>query len=282
MSKKRPPESPWGQTPLVEEAEIFGSLENKRGTSLFLGRYSLADVLAVLEKKSLVREARKRGLWPILLDFDASEFPLHRLRIYVEERKSERLVVDLKIREIVFDPKGKIPAPAPLAPFPCLFFEWLTLQNPLEEFGRNRGPLPGQQFPGLGMSRKIMGVFTTLGKLTHQAGLLASPAYFHNAVLFSRYFRFINPVKEAEVRAVHRLFAHVPIKQMAWLVHLGHVRTSAGARYEWKAEEQILPLRRDLKAALEGRAFRDAVREAMAGFRFAIDPEAADSLSRPD
>lgn len=282
MSKNRPENSAWGGSPLVGEAEIFGSLGDRRGTSLFLGRFTLDEVMTVLEKKSLAREARRRGLWPLLVDLETGDFPLHRLRFFVEAKDPGHLVVDLKLREIVYDPAGKLPAPVSPPPFPCLFFEWLTLQNPREEFSENRGPLPGQQHPGLGMSKKIMDVFGFLGKVTHQAGLLASPAYFHNAVLFSRYFRFVNPVKEAEIRVIHRLFAHVSIKQMAWIVHLGHLKTSSGAKYEWKAEEQILPIRRDVKAVFDSRAYRDAVREAMAGFRFVVDGEAAARLGQGD
>jgi len=281
MSQNGQDERAWDRSPLVGEAEIFGSLGDRRGTSLFLGRYTLAEVAAVLEKKSLAREARKRGLWPLLMEVDASDFPLHRLRIWAGEKTSENLAVDLKVRHIVFDPREKNPS-VPLEPFPCLYFEWLTLQNPHQEFAGLRGPLPGQQRPGLGMSRKIMDVFVFLGKITRQAGLLAFPAYFHNAVLFSRYFRFLNPVKEAEVRAIHRLFAHVPIKPMAWIVHLGHLRTSSGASYEWKAEEQVLPIRREVKAYFESRAYREAVREAMAEFRFEIDGEAFVRVAQRD
>jgi hypothetical protein len=272
----------FNRTPLVEEGEVFGTLGEKRGTSLFLGRYSLAEVAAVLERKRLSREARKLGLWPLRFDLDSSDFPLQRLRIYAGTKEPGRLIVDLKIREASFTPPGKRPALTPLPSFPSLVFEWLTLQNPLAEFSGTRSALPGQQHPGLGMSKKVMDAFVFLGKITHKAGLIASPAFFHNAVLFSRYFRFVNPAKEAEVRAIHRTFHRVPIKQMAWIVHLGCLRTSAGDVYEWTAEAQVYPLRRDVKAYFEARAYREAVREAMAGLRYAIDWEAFERKAQED
>ena len=37
----------WTDAPLVDEEEIFSELHVKQGSSLFLGRYSLAEVLAV-------------------------------------------------------------------------------------------------------------------------------------------------------------------------------------------------------------------------------------------
>jgi len=55
----------WKETPLVDEREIFTELASKKGSSLFLGRYSLSEILAVLNKKGLLKkgllkEARKR------------------------------------------------------------------------------------------------------------------------------------------------------------------------------------------------------------------------------
>ena len=282
MSKDTRTDSPWGRTPLVEEWEIFGSLGDKRGTSLFLGRFTLAEVAAVLEKKGLAKEARKRGLWPLAFDLDASDFPLQRLRIYVEAKSPDRLIVDLKMKESVFAPQGKRLAPAPLPSFACLVFEWLTLQHPLAAISEARGMLPGQQHPGLGMSRKVMDAFIYLGKILHKGGLLAFPAFYHNAVLFSRYFRFADPEKEAEVRAIHRTFQHVPIKQMAWIVHLGCLRAAEGEIYEWSAAEQILPLRRDVKAYFDSRAYRDAVRAALDDYRFVIDWEAFERKAQQD
>jgi hypothetical protein len=274
MTKETPPDAAWNRTPLVEVEEIFGSLGDRRGTSLFLGRFTLAEIAAVLEKRSLTREARKRGLWPLVVDLDASEFPRQRLRIFVAANAPDRLIVDLKIRECVFDPGGRNFGRASPPVFPALSFEWLTLQNPLAGFSETRGRLPGQDHPGLGMSKRIIDLFTYLGKVTRKSGLLAFPAFYHNAVLFSRFFRFLNPVKEAEVRAIHRAFSRVSIKQMAWIVHLGCLRTASGEVYEWTAEEQVLPLRREVKAYFDGRPYREAVKEAAGRFRFAVDWDA--------
>jgi hypothetical protein len=191
-------------------------------------------------------------------------------------------MVDLKIREARFDPRGRALPGFPETPLRTLNFEWLTLQNPLSQFTEKRGALPGQLRPGLGMSKRIMDVLAFLGKRIHQDALMAFPAFYHNAVLFSRYFRFANPEKEGEVLAIRRTFARMPIKQLAWIVHLNCLRAEDGTVYEWRAEEQMLPLRPEIEAYFGSRAYRDRVREVQRSRRFEVDWERYEEKAQED
>jgi hypothetical protein len=258
------------EAPLVEEGEIFADLAERKGTSLFLGRYSLNEVIAVLTKKSFLKEARKRYLWPLEIELNSSQYPMQRLQIFLREKKPENLIVDLKFKEMDFCPKP-VPDLPPVPAQKSLAFEWLTLQNPLHRFRGSDTPLPGQARPGLNMSKKIMDLFVYLGRLTRKDCLLAFPAYFHNALLFSRYFRFWNPVKEAEVLAIRHAFSHMPLKQLAWIVHLNCLRRADGSPYEWTAEEQLYALSRPLKSYLDSRDYRDIVMAAQKPLSFSVD-----------
>lgn len=241
--------------------EILENLLAKAGSSLFLGRYSLFEVKAVLARKNFFKEARKRGLWPLEFQLDASEYPVQRLQIFWEEKVPERLIVDLKIRE------GPFPLTANRYLHPIfergifLHLEWLTLQNPKLEFNEARPALPGQIRPGLGLGKKVVDLFIYLGRLIGSDGLLAFPAYFHNALLFSRYFHFVNPEKEGEILAIRTQLASLPFKQLAWLVFLNCLRLN-GQIYEWRSEEQALPLTEELKAYFTSKSYREAVEKA--------------------
>jgi len=262
----------WKDAPLVDEGEIFTELAAKKGSSLFLGRYSLNEVLAVLNKKGFLKEARKRFLWPLAYELDSSAYPLQRLQIFLREPGPENLIVDVKIKECEFVPKEVPGLAGPvLPPQKALAFEWLTLQNPLMRFGEQFTPLPGQTRPGLSMRTKIMDLFLYLGRLTRKDCLLAFPAYFHNAVLFSRYFHFWNPCKEAEVLAIRRAFSHMPFKQLAWVVHLNCLRREDGSAYEWAAEEQLYPMARPLRDHFDSRAYKDVVRAGRKPPVFSVD-----------
>jgi len=266
----------WSNEPLLGEDEIFAALGESRGTSLFLGKFTMAEVMAVLGRRGFIKEARKRGLWPVVTDLDSSAYPCQRLRIFTREASPETLIVDLKIREGIFSPRAILGPEAMLRDFSALFLEWLTLQHPLAGFTGTRAALPGQHHPGLGMSRRIVDVFFYLGKVTRKDALLAFPAYYHNAVLFSRFFRFLNPVKEAEVLALHRTLSHMPIKSLAWAVHLNCVRKADGTVYEWQAEEQVAALARDLRDHFDSKAYREAVKDSLSRFRFTLDAEEFD------
>lgn len=263
----------WKEAPLVDESEIFSELHVKRGSSLFLGRYSLNEVLAVLNKKGFLKEARKRFLWPLAYELDSSEYPLQRLQIFLREPGPDNLIVDVKLKECEFVPRESAAGTSGLPPQKALAFEWLTLQNPLVKKGEPFSPLPGQTKPGLSMRSRIMDLFVYIGRLTRKDALLAFPAFFHNAVLFSRYFHFWNPAKEAEVRAIRRAFSHVPFRQLAWIVHLNCLRRADGSVYEWRAEEQLYPMTRPLKDHFDSRRYREAVKTALRDLEFTIDKD---------
>jgi hypothetical protein len=121
------------------------------------------------------------------------------------------------------------------------------------------------------MRAKILDLFVYLARLIRKDCLLAFPAYFHNAVLFSRYFHFWDPRKEAEVLAIRRAFSHMPFRHLAWAVHLNCLRRGDGSIYEWTAEEQLHPLTRPLKEALDSRGYRELVKAGLKGAAFTID-----------
>jgi len=261
----------WVSRPL-EDGDLLSDTGGMRETSLFLGRYTLNEVFAVLGKKGFYKEARKRHLWPLVFDLDSSASPLQRLRIFLREKDPDLLIVDLKIREGIFSPKKELVPKQPIPSLKSLFVEWLTLQNPSAEFSEKHGALPGQQHPGLGMSKKIMDLFVYLGKQTRVDSILAFPAYYHNAVLFSRYFRFFNPEKEGEVQSLRRTFSHMSIRQLAWAVHLNCLKTTEGGIYEWKSEEQVFPFSRELKEYFDSKAYKEIVKQSLNRSGFVIDP----------
>ncbi len=274
MKKPRPKKSPfWRESPLFEEEEIFSTLEGNRGTSLFLGRYTLNEVIAVLNKKSFFKEAQKRKLWPLDFDLDSSEFPLQRVQIFYQEKKPEKMIVDLKIKEGTFYPKKKIASLFPLSEYKFLILDWLTLQNPLLNFSLEKSPLPGQSRPGLNLGKKVFDIFVYLARLSRRDGVLAFPNYFHNALLFSRYFHFLNPGKLGEVLAIRATFPEVSFKKLAWIVYLDCMRDKNGRKYEWEAEEQIFPLNKALNNYFDSKSYKDKVKKSQAQLSFKIDWE---------
>ena len=271
MKKLRLKKEPfWKDALVLNEEEIFSDLTGIKATSLFLGKYSLPEVAAVLEKRNFYKEARKRNLWPLDYRLDSSAFPVQRLQIFLREKSPQNLIVDLKIKVGGYTPPPDMEDAEVLKNTSFLVLEWLTLQNPLLAFSDKRPALPGQAHPGLNVSKKVMDIFSYLARLMHKDGLLAFPAYFHNALLFSRYFHFINPEKQGEIMAVRKAFSVVPFKHLAWIVFLNCLKEGERS-YEWKAEEQVFPLSRRLKDYFDSKPYKEKVRRAEKERHFAVD-----------
>ena len=258
-------------SPLVIEGDIFSCLSADKSTSLFLGRYAMTEVMAVLGKRNFFKDAQKRGLWPLIFDLDCTNYPVQRLRIFHEEKRADKVVVDLKVREGRLTPKDYLDLDPSFFDFSFLIFEWLTIQDPLHDFSDKHPPLPGQDHPGLGMGKKLVDLFTYLARLSRRDGLLAFPAYFHNALLFGRYFAFLSPEKAAEVEAIHRTFPKIPFKHMAWIVYLNCLKRADGRVYEWRAQEQVYPLNKAIAAYLDSREYKTRYKECLKSLSFTID-----------
>jgi hypothetical protein len=252
--------------------DIMADLTEKKGSTLFLGRYPMSAVMAALEKKSFFKDAKKRDLWPLMFELDSSEYPpLQRLQIFFQKKEMANLIVDLKLRELVFQSKNHLAKVSSSSAFQLLYLEWLTLQNPLLQFAPQRPPLPGQMYPGLKLGRKVLDMFTYLARLNHNDGIIAFPCYFHNALLFSRFLRFVRPEKEGEIIAIRKSFRSVPFVQLAWIIHLNCLRTGEGEVFEWNAEEQVYPMNNVLKKYFESREYKERVKAAASRLKFTID-----------
>ncbi|MFB0564129.1 MAG: hypothetical protein ACETWK_00450 [Candidatus Aminicenantaceae bacterium] len=276
MKKPAPKESPSiEKSPFIQEKDILSDLVEKEGSSLLLGRYTMNEVIAVLIKRNFLNDARKRNLWPLTYELDSSEFPLQRLQIFYKEKAPENLIVDLKIKEGIFKLKVDLTQDIPdkKSGYDFLILDWLTLQNPLQRFSDEKTPLPGQNHPGLNLGKKVLDIFIYLARLRKKDALLAYPAYFHNALLFSRQFRFLNPQKEAEVMAVRKSFPDIPFKELAWIVHLECLRDRNNKVYEWQAEEQVFSLNKSLKSYFGSKRYKERVKESLKDFHFSIDRE---------
>jgi len=256
---------------LIDSKEIFSDLAEKRGTSLFLGKYSLKEVTAVLKKRNFYKDAQKRKLLPVNYDLDSSEFPLQRFQIFLKPKKPKNLIVDLKIKEGVFGFKNQMDSLSSHPKYKLLAIEWLTLQNPLQEFSKDKTPLPGQNHPGLNLGKKVMDLFIYLARINRDDGILAYPAYFHNALLFSRSFHFLNPEKAGEILAIRRAFPEISFKQLAWIVYLNCLKEKKLGIYEWKAEELVYPLNKTLKRYFDSKKYKAKIKDAEQNRNYYID-----------
>ena len=257
---------------LVEEDEIFSDLAEKKGSSLFLGKYTENVVLEILERNGLFKKVKKKDLWPLNYELDSSDFPpLQKLLVFYKTKKPENVIMDLRIKEGSFRFKDELAATISDAEFSFLILDWLTVQNPLRRFSREKPPLPGQLYPGLNLGRRTVDIFADLGKLNHNDGLMAFPAFFHIALVFFPRCRFINPDKMGEVLAIWKIFGKVGFSKLAWIIHLECLRKDDGTVYNWESEEQVYPMCKEIKKYFHSKIYKQKVKEAMKKHSYNVD-----------
>ena len=132
----------WGLT----EDDVTDSLGGPHRPRRYLGYYSPQGLELALERAGLLDRVRALGFPHPTLEMDLDTPTGDTVRLYGDTHRRE-LLVEARAR---ID-RGAIPGLA------LLRIEWLLLQNPREAFTPARPHLPGQEHPGLGMLRDVIG-----------------------------------------------------------------------------------------------------------------------------
>ncbi|WP_224363574.1 histone deacetylase family protein [Hyalangium versicolor] len=119
-----------------------------------------------------------------------------------------------------------------------LFVNWLTLRHPHARFSAVRPQLPGQEVPGLGLSREAGEMLMLMGERLKLSGVAFRPMWYHLAVVARARFRFVDPIRQGRFEALMRDLAHVPLLEATRLVAEGHVRLN-GERYSWECHDMV-------------------------------------------
>jgi hypothetical protein len=157
MKKPSPqPSTHSSRTPLLAEADLFDQLDKNKSSSLWLGRFSEAEIWRMLEQCGFIAALKAAELQPLLLRVEAIDAFAQALKLYHAQAAPEHLLAEFRLREAVLAPRKRLAdnfgetMPAVLA------IEWILLQNPYAQFTRARPALPGQTHPGLGQARRIL------------------------------------------------------------------------------------------------------------------------------
>src|SRR5690606_19221766 len=143
-----------------------------------------------LERYGLLDDLRRRGFEAFRVKTLIDDPEQQLLRLLSVRPVCEEPLIELAVRRAVFEP----PAPAwGSGPVEVLQVEWLQLQNPLGCFTREREPLPGQRMPGLGIGRKVFEILRNICKRLSLSGIVTTPAFLHNAILYGQDLVFVDP-----------------------------------------------------------------------------------------
>ncbi|PIE01923.1 MAG: histone deacetylase [Acidobacteria bacterium] len=119
---------------------------------------------------------------------------------------------------------------------PMLFIDWFTLRNPREDFKPDRPKLPGQEVPGLGMSKEAIEIMFIMAKRLELKGLLFKPSWYHIAYTMRHFFQFSDKDRHARFLALIRDTKNMELLDVTLAMAENQVLLN-GKPYQWEAME---------------------------------------------
>lgn len=208
----------------------------------WLGFYSAEGVEHALHRYGVLGELRRLGYGPF------------RVEIKDEGVGQSARVIDEPSGEVLLE---AVAEKKTVGGAPMLYVHWLTLRNPRARFSDDRPRLPGQDVPGLGLSREITALLCQVAVRLDLEGLAFRPAAYHLAYAGRENLHFVDPVRQGQFEALAEALGAMPLPEATQAVMDGRMRLN-GAPYQWQPAEMVkwLEPRPDDRAAIDAEKAR--------------------------
>lgn len=258
-----------------------------------LGRHLLQEdrLFGIIPIDEVESALETSGIYPRIrnLGFKKFQFSFENLtpedqRLFVKDEKN-RILIHLRLKLAVFNPPSYIKS----LPFQLnlLYIDWLLSQNPDKSFTEKRKAFPGQNFPGLALYKQIGIFIRTLAKKLDTDGVLNSPEYFHDAVLFMKDFNFVDPYKEALGRALLKFRRNpvykdgkaqnnISLRRLSWAIYnkklilIDKLAKEKEKEFFWPHGEMLSGLNPEIKSYFESKKYCKLVAKLMENISFYI------------
>jgi hypothetical protein len=255
-----------------DEQNLFSLDIGKRGCSFFLGYYSETGIKLALEKYGIYHILAQKGFKDVITHVDTMDPYKHRLVLYDGAKSKDRLVAEIELKkeyvtiDLPFEHKQKIKS------IPGLAINWMCLQNFNESFTPERRRLPGQHYPGLGLAKHVVALLSIICWRLNIACILTTPEHYHNALMYSKIFYYIDPDSQAQFKALEAILGSYPLYKASWGVELGCVTdTVTGKTYKWLSDKQLVPLEKQLLKIYHGKKYSAYATAKCRQYRFYFD-----------
>lgn len=250
--------------------EKKGVLEKSPDTSdtLFLDYYSVEGVRLALESYGFLDEIRRKKLGEPKISIHRHEKGYDIVRVHTE--KTEFPIVELVAQTAPLDTQSAKLVPEAKG-HKFLHVRWLRMQNPLKKVKPDRPLLPGQDFVGLGLGREMMVLLQMVCNRLQLDGMVELPERLHNAALYFRRFRFLDPEIQGILTAILRDTQEHSLVELAWGMEIGAlVHKETRKTYRWIAKEQVLPRAGPILLYLNSKEYRDKAKAVMEANHFSL------------
>ncbi|MBF0476912.1 MAG: universal stress protein [Deltaproteobacteria bacterium] len=162
---------------LTEQDLSFGLTAFKK-SDLLLNNYSVDGLSFVFEEYGIFNILKREGFNDFRLIFNLDDPYRQLVKVFFGGKEDpDHLLIEMILTE------GSLQHPSsnPSGPgektngFSMLMLEWVCLQNPRESFTPQRPPLPGQDYPGLGIGHEIYMVLILMAKRIGKEAVVNCP-----------------------------------------------------------------------------------------------------------
>ncbi len=256
------------------DRDLFELDIGKRGGSFFLGFYSEEGIKLALTKYGVYELLNKKGFENIYTEVDTSDPYKHRVALYQQSKKKENLIIELVVRKYFFTPNLPFESDINDKNYTGLAIDWLLIQDTSAKFTIERPRLPGQIYPGLGLSSVVLELLLIICWRLDLAGIINVPNHYHNAFLYSKIFYYLNPLAQAKFMALKKTFKQYPLQKISWGIEWGCVTDlSENKPFEWFVNHQIVPVHKDLHKVYKSWKYKYRVYNEIKKYEFAFDEQ---------
>ncbi len=228
------------------------------------------SVWELLEITGVLSELKKRGYDSLQLELSGSDDSYQKVALTYQNEILIHLRLSIQeyriqINDYFFKEK-------------YLVINWLQTRHPKQK-GREMTRLyPGQDVPGLGIFQEMSDMIGFLIISLRLNGAVIRPEYFHDAVLFSRKFHFLEADSKALFMALKNEFPKHSIRAISTLLQNGKIQDAKRGVIEWKQIEMIFFLEKTLNFFVFNRKFQKKVRKIRTTYNLSIAEGAEQEL----
>ena len=263
----------------ISDIDFTGTFESLPGLSgsskLFLGRFTENNLSEMMYKTGLTAHLKNLGFEELVIDIDKDQSQIYYMRLFWKEKNPDMLLVDLRLSETTFLPDKKFfDHGENILPYDMIVIEWLSAKNPAKQFDNNRPQLPGQTSPGLGVMKYCFELLYLMAKQVYKDGFLDIPDHMHGAMIYSKKFKFFDPVHEGILRAVMRDLSAYSLSDISW----GVITSTIIERYKnepakYEPGEQIFYVSRRMKKYFKSKKYQTTFKKYYNRKRYYFDYE---------
>jgi hypothetical protein len=223
------------------------------GNHLFFGRYQNEEIRDILVESGLWKTLELRGYRNTTLEVNVLSFLDN--RIYIKNNKGEILVhMRLKMDDFYFKRIHQS--------LKVVYIDWLLTQNILFGKSKHKGLFQGQEYPGLNIFKEITYFIKVLSEKIGAHGVFNVPEYFHDAILFHKYFKFLDPQVEVEFLSLISSLPKKNLRNISEAIHNGKiVYKKTGEVYVWKHSEMIYSDLNYIQEQLFGKEYESEIKK---------------------